>query len=125
MGILLSAGVLRGCVDITGTLGYRLPFALQWIWPPLLLVGAFFAPESPWNAIRREQPELAKQSLMRLRSDTPDREAEVQATVAYIRHTTELEKAETEGASILECFKGVNLRRTEIVSTTFYVYFNC
>ncbi|KAL1592521.1 hypothetical protein SLS59_009613 [Nothophoma quercina] len=38
----------------------------------------------------------------------------VARAVAYIKYTTELEKAETENASYLECFKGVNVRRTEI-----------
>jgi SP family general alpha glucoside:H+ symporter-like MFS transporter len=54
---------------------------------------------------------------MRLRQDTPDKEAEVNATLAYIRHTTALEQAETGNASFLECFQGTNLRRTEIVRT--------
>jgi SP family general alpha glucoside:H+ symporter-like MFS transporter len=53
---------------------------------------------------------------MRLRSDSPTKEQEVEATLAYIRHTTELEKADMEDANFLECFKGTNLRRTEIVS---------
>jgi hypothetical protein len=53
---------------------------------------------------------------MRLRQDTPDKVREVEATLAYIRHTTALEKAETESSSFLECFQGTNLRRTEIVS---------
>jgi MFS transporter, SP family, general alpha glucoside:H+ symporter len=116
MGILLSAGALRAVDGLEGEMGWRLLFILQWIWPAPLFIGAYFAPESPWNAIRRNKPELAKQSLMRLRSDSPNKEAEVEATIGYIRHTTELEKAETEGASLWECFKGVNLRRTEVVS---------
>jgi SP family general alpha glucoside:H+ symporter-like MFS transporter len=36
--------------------------------------------------------------------------------VAYIDHTTRLEKAETSGATFIACFQGTNLRRTEIVS---------
>lgn len=36
--------------------------------------------------------------------------------LALIQHTTELEKAETSGATYLDCFRGTNLRRTEIVS---------
>jgi SP family general alpha glucoside:H+ symporter-like MFS transporter len=59
---------------------------------------------------------MARKSLMRLREDTPDKEMEVNATLAYIRHTTALEQAETENASFWECFQGTNLRRTEIVS---------
>ncbi|KAI8941463.1 hypothetical protein NX059_002682 [Plenodomus lindquistii] len=40
-------------------------------------------------------------------------------TVDMIRHTNELEKDLIEGASFLDCFKGVNLRRTEIVCMLF------
>ena len=103
-------------VDVQGDLAWRLPFALQWVWPLPLLIGAYLAPESPWNSIRRGNAEEATKSLKRLRQDTNDRDMEVARTVAYIKYTTELERAETESASYLECFKGVNLRRTEIVS---------
>jgi len=53
---------------------------------------------------------------MRLRSDSPNKVLEVESTLAYIRHTTAIEKAETADASFVECFQGTNLRRTEIVS---------
>lgn len=114
-GILLSSGVVRAMVSVEGNLGWKLPFALQWIWPLPLLLGAYLAPESPWNSIRRDNVEEAKKSLTRLRQDTPDRELQVARTVAYIKYTTELEMAETANTSYLDCFKGVNLRRTEIV----------
>ncbi|KAJ3546749.1 hypothetical protein NM208_g1857 [Fusarium decemcellulare] len=42
------------------------------------------------------------------------REAEVEASLAYIQHTTALEKAETHDATFLDCFRGTNLWRTEI-----------
>ncbi|PMD19218.1 putative MFS alpha-glucoside transporter [Hyaloscypha hepaticicola] len=113
-GILLSSGVVRAVVSVQGDLGWRLPFALQWIWPIPLLIAAYLAPESPWNAVRRDKIDLARSSLVRLRKESPDKVREVEATLAYIRHTTEIEKAETAGASFLECFRGTNLRRTEI-----------
>jgi SP family general alpha glucoside:H+ symporter-like MFS transporter len=115
-GILLSSGVVRAVAGLPGDLAWRLPFALQWIWPVPLFIGAYLAPESPWNAVRRGKIDMARKSLMRLREDTPDKEMEVNATLAYIRHTTALEQAETENASFWECFQGTNLRRTEIVS---------
>lgn len=115
-GILLSSGVVRAVAGIEGDLGWRLPFAIQFIWPLPLAIGTYFAPESPWNSVRRGKPEEARASLMRLRQDTPDKEREVKSALAYIKYTTELEKAETSNASFLECFKGTNLRRTEIVS---------
>ena len=116
-GILLSSGVIRAVASINGDLGWRLPFALQWAWPLPLFIAAFFAPESPWNAVRRNKLEEAKKSLMRLTGDSPTKVEDVEASLAYIRHTTEMEKAETENASFWECFRGTNLRRTEIVGT--------
>ncbi|VUC33093.1 unnamed protein product [Clonostachys rosea] len=113
-GILLSSGVVRAVADVEGDMGWRLPFILQWVWPLPLFIGAYFAPESPWNAVRRGKPELAKKSLTRLRKNTPERESEVEATLAYLQHTTALEESESENASFLECFRGTNLWRTEI-----------
>lgn len=115
-GILLSSGVVRAVAGVQGDLGWRLPFVLQWVWPIPLLIGAYLAPESPWNAVRRDQIDEARRSLMRLREDTEDKEREVDSTLAYIRHTTALEVAETADASFIQCFQGTNLRRTEIVS---------
>ena len=45
-------------------------------------------------------------------------EREVDASLAYIRYTTSLEANETADAKLLDCFRGTNLRRTEIVSPT-------
>lgn len=116
-GILLSSGVVRAVAGLNGDMGWRLPFMLQWIWPVPLLIGTYFAPESPWNAVRRDKVDEARTSLMRLCQDSEHKERDVEATLAYIRYTTALEKAETAGASFIECFRGTNLRRTEIVST--------
>ncbi|KAH7171272.1 putative MFS alpha-glucoside transporter [Dactylonectria macrodidyma] len=113
-GILLSSGVVRAVAGVDGDLGWRLPFALQWVWPIPLLIGAYLAPESPWNAVRRGKIDEARSSLMRLCAESSDKVQDVEATLAIIRHTTTLEKAETEGASFAECFRGTNLRRTEI-----------
>jgi SP family general alpha glucoside:H+ symporter-like MFS transporter len=115
-GILLSSGVVRAVAGINGDLGWRLPFVLQWVWPIPLFIGAYLAPESPWNAVRREKFDVARNSLKRLREYSPDQEFEIDATLAYIQHTTAIEKAETANASFIECFQGTNLRRTEIVS---------
>lgn len=114
-GILLSSGVVRAVAGIVGDMGWRLPFILQWIWPIPLLIGAYLAPESPWNSVRRGKPEEARRSLMRLYHNMPEREQRAEQTLAYIKYTTEMERAETANASFLECFKGTNLRRTEIV----------
>lgn len=102
-------------VVVKGDLGWKLPFGLQWVWPIPLLIGAYFAPESPWNSLRRGNVEEARHSLRRLREDGPQKEEEVDKGLAYIKYTTELENAEAANASYWECFRGTNLRRTEIV----------
>lgn len=113
-GILLSSGVVRAVVDVPGDLAWKLPFAIQWVWPIPLFLAAYFAPESPWNSIRRGKKEEARRALVRLRKDTPERPQQVESTLAYIAYTTELERTETANASFADCFRGTNLRRTEI-----------
>ncbi|KAH7154286.1 general substrate transporter [Fusarium sp. MPI-SDFR-AT-0072] len=52
IGQFLSAGVLRAMADRTDEWAYRIPFAIQWIWPVPLLIAISFAPESPWWCVR-------------------------------------------------------------------------
>lgn len=117
-GILLSSGVVRAVVSVDGDMGWRLPFACQWAWPLPLMLVAYLAPESPWSAVRMGNIDLARKSLRRLRQENPEREQQVESTLAYIKYTTELEASETAEASFFDCFKGTNARRTEIVSPT-------
>ncbi|KAH0286132.1 sugar transporter [Aureobasidium namibiae CBS 147.97] len=113
-GILLSSGVARAAITLNGDIAWRLPFALQWMWPVPLFVLAYLAPESPWNAVRRQKLDLARNSLHRLIDQGPAHEAEVECSLAYIIYTNEQEQMETEGARLIDCFRGTNLRRTEI-----------
>ncbi|THV90066.1 sugar transporter [Aureobasidium pullulans] len=113
-GILLSSGVARACITLNGDTAWRLPFALQWMWPVPLFILAYLAPESPWNAVRRQKIDLARKSLQRLVGKSHDQAHEVECSLAYIVYTTEQEQAETEGARLIDCFRGTNLRRTEI-----------
>ncbi|KAK4610741.1 Maltose permease MAL31 [Fulvia fulva] len=92
---------------------YRIPYALQWMWPPVLLIGTAFAPDSPWWLARRSRYDDAKKVLRRLTSAAS--ETDLDQTVAMMRHTDELEKEVSIGTSYWDCFKGTDLRRTEIV----------
>lgn len=94
---------------------YRIPYALQWMWPVPLIIGIYFAPESPWWLVRKGRTEEAKRSLLRLTSLDKETGFDADETIAMMVHTTALEERTTSGASYLDCFKGVDLRRTEIV----------
>jgi SP family general alpha glucoside:H+ symporter-like MFS transporter len=47
IGQLIATGVLRALLQRTDQWAYRIPFALQWMWPVPLIIGIAFAPESP------------------------------------------------------------------------------
>lgn len=117
MGQLIASGVLKGFVARTDQWSYRIPFAIQWIWPVPILIGVLLAPESPWWLVRRGGNEEAVQVLKRL-TGTADPTFNPGETVAMMVHTNELEKEIAAGTSYLDCFKGVDLRRTEIVCMT-------
>jgi SP family general alpha glucoside:H+ symporter-like MFS transporter len=97
---------------------YRIPFALQWMWPVPLFIGISFAPESPWWLVRKGRIADAKKSLLRLTSLNRDTSFDADETISMMVHTTNLEEKITSGASYLDCFKGIDLRRTEIVCMT-------
>jgi hypothetical protein len=108
-----------------------MPYVIQWVWPIPLFVATLFAPESelhhvdvwtraegtgPWWLVRKDRTDQAKKSLRKLaRSDYMD-EQTIDAHIALIAHTIELERAETEGGGWKDLFRGTNRRRTEIVS---------
>jgi len=89
------------------------------MWFPPLIIGVFLAPESPWWLVRKGRFEEAKKSLKRLTSAKADSTFDANETVDMMKHTNELEKEMNEGVTYLDCFKGVNLRRTEIVCMLF------
>lgn len=83
------------------------------VWPLPLFLGVFFAPESPWWLVRKGRIEDARRSIRRLTTASPSFDPD--ATIDMMRHTHALETEITQGASYLDCFKGTDLRRTEIV----------
>jgi MFS transporter, SP family, general alpha glucoside:H+ symporter len=122
-GQLIGSGVLRGVLSRQDQWAYRIPFAIQWMWPIPLMIGCYFAPESPWWLVRHGRRDEAKRSLIRLTSRS-DANFDPEKTLAMIEHTDELEKEATAGTSYWECFKGANLRRTEICCVV-WLFQNC
>jgi SP family general alpha glucoside:H+ symporter-like MFS transporter len=84
-------------------------------WPVPLFIGVLLAPESPWWLVRKGRLEAAKKALLRLTSLNRETEFDADETIAMMVHTTALEERITRGASYLDCFRGSDLRRTEIV----------
>ncbi|KAM0331331.1 hypothetical protein ACHAQA_003002 [Verticillium albo-atrum] len=114
IGQLLSSAVCRSTIDRTDNWSWRIPYAIQWVWPIPILVGLFFAPESPWWLVRHNRREEARTSLLRLTSRNQPH-FKVDETLAMIEYTNSKEAELNAGTSYRDCFKGTDLRRTEIV----------
>ncbi|KAI8669579.1 MFS domain-containing protein [Fusarium keratoplasticum] len=117
IGQFISAGVLKGLVSNSTEWSYRVPFAIQWVWPVPLFIAAWMAPESPWYLVRTNQLDEAKRSLERL--SEPEHDINIDATVAMMVHTNKLEIEERAGVTYWDCFRGSNIRRTEIACVGF------
>lgn len=117
IGQFIAAGVLRACLERTDEWAFRIPFAIQWVWPLPIMILCWFAPESPYFLIRKDRIEEARVSIRRLGGNKTDEQ--INATLAMIFHTNKIENDLHEGTSYWDCFKGTDLRRTEIVCLTF------
>jgi SP family general alpha glucoside:H+ symporter-like MFS transporter len=115
LGQLIGIGVIKGVLNRHDQWAYRIPYSLQWMWPLPLFIGILLAPESPWWLIRKGRIEDAKRALLRLTSLNRETDFDADETIAMMVHTTALEQKITAGASYWDCFKGTDLRRTEIV----------
>lgn len=84
------------------------------VWPTILIPLYWFAPESPWWYVRHDRIDEAEKVVRRLASSALGEDASV-AVAAMIR-TNQLELDANSGAqsSWVDCFRGTDLRRTEI-----------
>ncbi|KAK4065097.1 uncharacterized protein Triagg1_8733 [Trichoderma aggressivum f. europaeum] len=119
IGQFIAAGVLEGLINRHDQWAYRIPFAIQWIWPVPLMIVCFFAPESPWFLVRKDRVDDAKKSLRRLGGEKT--EDQINGQLAMMIHTVNIEEAQAkESKSYVECFRGTDLRRTEICCVAFF-----
>jgi SP family general alpha glucoside:H+ symporter-like MFS transporter len=76
--------------------------------------------------IRRGRNEDAAKALRKLTSSKNAHDSfNVDETIAMMVTTNELEKALETGTSYWDCFKGIDLRRTEIVCVTWSIQNLC
>jgi hypothetical protein len=53
IGSFLAAGILRGTLSLPGDTAWKVPYALQWVWPVPLFIIAWMAPESEHHLFHR------------------------------------------------------------------------
>lgn len=124
-GQFIAAGVLQGMIGVENKWSYKVPYALQWMWIIPLFVLTYLAPDSPWYLIRKGRLKEAEHSIKRLGSKRIAHKAK--DSLALMIRTTQLEieqdreNREQLGGwkGYIECFRGTNLRRTEIMCISF------
>lgn len=112
IGQFINQCVMNRFVEVDTEWAYRIPFAIQWVWPGLTLLLLPFAPESPWWLVRKDRIEDARRSLYKLTSLKSDEMVNNQ--LAMIIETDKKERKIDNQVGWMDCFKGVNRRRTEI-----------
>ena len=124
MGIQVSPSIFMYAVE-PHTNYRRIPFALQWVWPPLIMIGAIFAPESPWWLVRHNKLEEAEKAILKLTTRDSGIDFNAHDQVMMMKATNELEIAMSSGTQYWDCFRGTDLRRTEIASVAWLAQAFC
>jgi len=125
IGGLLSTGILTGLMKNTTQWGYRIPFALQWIWPIPIILATFLAPESPWWLVRQGRIDEAKVAISKITTPTEGVEFDLDAHVEMMVVTDKYEKQVGSGTNYWHLFRGSDLHRTEVSAMAFITQALC
>ncbi|KAI1628314.1 maltose permease [Exophiala viscosa] len=121
IGQLVASGLLKGTSTMDSKWAYKIPFACQWLLPVFILSLIFFIPAGPFWLCKNGKYEEAYAVLKRLTTGGVD----IDCQLANVKETIRLEEASKSKVSIIECFRGTNLRRTMISCQVFNMQALC
>jgi SP family general alpha glucoside:H+ symporter-like MFS transporter len=130
IGQLIASAVLRAMLTVSSRWSYRIPFGLQWSFPIPIFVVVLLAPESPWWLVRQNEFKKAKDSLRRLRKQAEHEsdvefDAGLENTLKQMQLTNDMEKEVQSGTRYVDCFRGIDRRRTEITCMCWIIQTLC
>jgi len=117
LGELIGAAVIFACEKKESSAAYLIPFGSQWIFTLLPFALAIMLPESPSYLIRKGDHDKAQKSMRSLHTA----EIDVTPLLSQIELSIVHEQETSQELSYVDCFKGVNRRRTMIVAFAFMV----
>lgn len=130
LGQLLANAIIKIFGSGSYPIAYKIPLTIQFIFPIVLLSGIKLCPESPWFLLRNGDIERCAEALRRLGFPDPFYTiGEMQATIedemddeaVCVGHNQSQSQVSNYWKSYLDCFRGTDLRRTEIAVGAFAV----
>lgn len=118
IGQFIANGVATAYSTDPTQWAYKVPFAIQWVWPVLILMFIFFAPESPYWLVRQGRIDDARAAIKQI-SSKKDTEQTIESRLNLVIQTDALEQELEQKSSYKDLFKGTNLRRTEICTVVY------
>ncbi|CAN8105271.1 unnamed protein product [Discula destructiva] len=114
IGFLIAISATYSRVSIMDQSAFKVLFAAAWAFPAAMAIGLPFIPESPYWLVQKGKEDKARRALEKLSNasdNVSSRLAEIVATAEHERHM----RSQASEASWLDCFRGVNWRRTRII----------
>jgi SP family general alpha glucoside:H+ symporter-like MFS transporter len=124
IGQFVANGVATGFSTNETEWAYKVPFAIQWVWPVLILVMLPFAPESPYWLVRHDRIDEARKAIRQIANKSVSDDI-IEERLLLVIETDKLEQEMEQTTSYADIFKGSNLRRTEICSVVYIVQVLC
>ncbi|KAH7161060.1 maltose permease MAL61 [Dactylonectria macrodidyma] len=114
VGQIIAITLIFKRIAIFNVQAFKVPFAAQWALTGVAIIAGLVIPESPQFHLRRGDISNAKKSFARL---NPGHDHDSQFAILQAAYVHEVEAAQATGhdASIKDCFKGTDLRRTRII----------
>ncbi|OCL07389.1 general substrate transporter [Glonium stellatum] len=114
LGTLIAASVAFSRISIMTQSAYKVMFALEWIWPGLIIIFGLLIPESPYFLVRAGKNGDAGRLLKRILPASTDTTVELDHIVS-LKGREDILYAMAKKTGFWDCFKGTNWRRTRII----------
>lgn len=124
IGQCLGAVTQRALISNNTMLSIQIPLGLQWAFPLPIFIFSLWAQESPWWLVRKGRNDEARKALSKLVAHKHIPEGytvDGQLAMIQLTNADELRETNGTGTGYLDCFKGVNRRRTEISTVTWVI----
>ncbi|RJE24537.1 Maltose permease [Aspergillus sclerotialis] len=123
IGQLVASALLKGTSTIDNKWSFRVPFASQWLLPVIILLIVFFCPTPPYWLCKNGRYDDARKTLSHL--TVHNALIDNDAHISHIKETLRLEESTNVKMSVIDCFRGTNLRRTMISCQVFNLQALC